>query len=210
MSYQHHVTRIGIVAVALSMHLLGCAGNKTHVEQSWTAPDARYVQFHRVAALFVARDGALRRSAEDKMSRELARRGVQAIPAYTILTDQDVQDFNQARQKLVAAGVDGVVAMRPVDKEQHLVVMPATFDAYWGSAWPVVWDPGYAYTETIVRMETNVYSVPDNKLVYSAVSKTVDPGNSRKLIDDVTKLVARELERRRLVAPPTSNYAGRY
>src|ERR1700737_2129614 len=118
--------RIGLVAVALSMHLLGCAGRKTHIEQSWTTPEARYVQFHRVAALFVARDGALRRSAEDKMASELAKRGVQAVPAYTILNDQDVQDFPQSRQKLLAAGIDGVVAMRPVGREQRLVVMPAT------------------------------------------------------------------------------------
>ncbi|MDB4955754.1 MAG: hypothetical protein JWO36_3323 [Myxococcales bacterium] len=209
MSYLDHarskMTRLGLVIAVVSLHaFVACGGPNTHIEQAWTAPNARFVQFHRVATLFAAPDGALRRGVEDKMAQELMKRGVQAIPAYTILSDLDVRNFQQSRDKLLAAGVDGVITMRSIDKRQKLEVVPPTFDGYWGwgGAWPGVYDPGYAYTETIVRMQTNVYSVADNQLVWSAVSKTVDPGNTRKLIDNVTKVVASELQRHRLVAPP--------
>ena len=65
---------------------------------------------------------------------------------------------------------------------------------------PGYYSPGYVYTTTIVRMETEAYSLTDDRLVWAALSKTTDPGNARKLIDDVTRTVATHLTDQGLVA----------
>lgn len=108
-------------------------------------------------------------------------------------------DLNRAKEKLRTLGADGVVVMRLVDREHQLEYIPPDFDMYWGLAWPGVYSPGYAYTETIVRMETTAYSLRDIQLVWSALSKTVDPRNARALINDVTKIVAEQLTKRGIV-----------
>ena len=77
---------------------------------------------------------------------------------------------------------------------------PPTFDGYWGMAWPGAYDPGYLSTETVVRVDTNVFSLADNKRVWSGLSKTVDPNTMRSAIDDVTKVVAKALENQQIVA----------
>ena len=44
----------------------------------------------------------LRHTAEDAMARELTSRGGQGVPAYTILSDQEVKDPEASKAKLQA------------------------------------------------------------------------------------------------------------
>jgi hypothetical protein len=187
--------------IALFALVLGaCAGPRTDIELAWTAPSARSEKLHRVVTLFVSRDVALRRPAEEKMASQLAIRGVQATPAYQLLTRGDLSSLQAAKDKLRAQGYDGVVTMRIVDREQKLNYVPPSFDAYWtwaspyfywpGYYMPDYYSPGYIYTTTVVRMETEVYSLSDDRLLWAALSRTTDPGNARELISDVTKTMA--------------------
>lgn len=208
---RNRITRLGGWWLALvGLALAACAGPHTSVELAWTAPNAESAQLHRVVTLFVSRDVALRRPAEDEMARQLAERGVEARPAYQLLSRDDLSNLNNAKSKLRAMGYDGVVTMRIVGEEQTLNYVPPSFDAYWTWAspyffWPGYYapgyySPGYVYTTTIVRMETEAYSLTDDRLVWAALSKTTDPGNARQLIDDVTKTVATRLTDQGLVA----------
>lgn len=205
------ITRIGGLRLALvGLVLAACAGPQTSVELAWTAPNAQDMPLHRVVTLFVSRDVALRRPAEDEMARQLAMRGVEATPAYQLLTRDDLSTLNAAKAKLRAQGYDGIVTMRIVGREQTLNYVPQSFDAYWTWAspyfgWPGYYAPGYyapgyVYTTTIVRMETEAYSLSDDSLVWAALSKTTDPNNARELIHDVTKTVATRLTEQGLAA----------
>jgi hypothetical protein len=199
-----------VLWLALFALALGaCAGPSTNIELAWTAPDARSERLHRVVTLFVSRDVALRRPAEDKMASQLAAKGVQATPAYQLLTRGDLSSLQAAKDKLSAQGYDGAVTMRIVDREQKLNYVPPSFDAFWtwaspyfywpGYYMPGYYSPGYVYTTTIVRMETDVYSLADNRLLWAALSKTIDPGNLRELINDVTHTMATRLTQQDLV-----------
>src|SRR5215468_2229596 len=98
---RNRITRLGVLRLALvGLALAACAGPHTSVELAWTAPNAESAQLHRVVTLFVSRDVALRRPAEDEMARQLAERGVEATPAYAVLTRDDLSSLNAARSKL--------------------------------------------------------------------------------------------------------------
>src|SRR5262249_24054826 len=130
-------TRIGGLRLALiGLALAACAGPRTSVEIAWTAPNAPEMPLHRVVTLFVSRDVALRRPAEDEMARQLEMRGVEATPAYQLLSRDDLSTLNAAKAKLRAQGYDGVVTMRMVGSEQTLNYVPQSFDAYWTWASP--------------------------------------------------------------------------
>jgi len=188
-----------LLSIAVALGFAACAGSTT-IEQSWKAPNLAPSNLRNVVTVYISRDGTMRRRVEDSMTQRLAHMGVRAVPAYSILSDDDLKDRDRAKAKLVAGGYDGVVALRLVGKETRLVATPPTFDGYWGTAWPGAYDPGYLSTETVVRVETNVFSLADNKLVWSGLSKTVDPNTMRSTIDDVTKVVAKALENQQIVA----------
>jgi hypothetical protein len=184
-----------VLGIAIASGFVACGGSTT-IEESWREPTQAPSNLRNVVTVYSSRDATTRRAVEDSMARRLAGIGVRAVPAYSVLSDDDLVDRDRVKAKLLAGGYDGVVALRLVGKDTKLVATPATFNGYWGAAWP----GSYVDTETIVRVETNVFSLADNKLVWSALSKTVDPTTLHSTIDDVTKVVAKALENQRIVA----------
>lgn len=189
--------RILILIFCASASLLVAAcGSSTTMEQTWRAPQPE-ANLHNVVTAYISRDGAMRRSAEDSMAARLNSRGIHAVPAYAVLTDMDLQDRAAARSKLISQGFDGVVAIQLIGAHTEVQVEP-TFVGYWGGAW--AYDNAYLTTQTVVRVETNVYSLRDDRLVWSGVSRTIDPSSTSSAIASVTKKVAKHLEHQGIVA----------
>src|SRR6185436_425426 len=108
--------------------LLAAACASTSIEQQWRAPQV--TQLHRVATVMHSRDITVRRAAEDDMAQQLRTRGVDAVPGYRILSDQDYHDREAAKARLRAAGFDGVIVMRLAGKDTRLQYVPGNFGAY--------------------------------------------------------------------------------
>jgi hypothetical protein len=85
--------------------------------------------------------------------------------------------------------------MRFVDREQKLDV-----DMYYGGYWGTAWDT--VIPETIVRIEINAYALEGDRLVWSGLSKSVDPQNTSDLIDQVTGVVGKALAAQEVFARP--------
>jgi hypothetical protein len=185
-----------VMALMMVVAAIAC-GSSTSIENSWKAPSASRPQLHRVVTVMLWKDVGVRRSTEDQLAARLQRAGVEAVPGYRVLSESDANDPQMARQRLQAQGFDGILVMRFVSRENQLNYTPPVYTDYWGGAWYP--DGGYAYTTTIVRLETAAYSTSDGQLVYSALSKTTDPSNISALIDSATARVAKALEKEQIV-----------
>lgn len=191
--------RVGLaIGIAVGLGAAACGGSTT-MEQTWKAPNLVPNNLHNVVTVYINRDGSMRRTVEDSMAQKLAAEGVRATPGYSVLTNDDLKDRDRVKAKLLAQGYDGVVSLRLVSKETQVEAMPATWDGYWGPAWGGAYDPGYLSTETIVRVETSVYQLSNGKLVWSGLSKTVDPNSMQSTIHDVTQVVAKALQKDQIV-----------
>jgi hypothetical protein len=164
---------------------VACASTSTTIEQSWRAGKVQQVRPRNVVTLYNSPDGAIRRTLEDKMAYKLRRNGVAATPSYAVLRTADMTKRDEVRDELLAQGFDGIVATRQISDTGE----------YGGAAWPMHTDTNYVYDRNVVRLETAVYLLDDGRLVWSALSRTVDPVGASAVIDEVTTLVARELTR---------------
>ena len=125
MSSNRTLTRSLIAVVALST--FACA--TTTFQSTWRSPDARPLKLSgkKVVGVFVSKNQTLRHRAEDAMAREISARGAQGVPAYTILTDEEVKDRDAAKAKLEQLGFSGAVVMRIVGTQTQY-----TYEsAYW-------------------------------------------------------------------------------
>jgi hypothetical protein len=63
--------------------------------------------------------------------------------------------------------------------------------------YPVVYSPDYLSQDTKVRVETNVYATttPDGELVWTGVSDTFNPSSADKVIEGLSKLLVKELQK---------------
>ncbi|HEX5132472.1 MAG TPA: hypothetical protein VFX92_08295 [Candidatus Krumholzibacteria bacterium] len=176
-------------------------GTPTSFVSTWRAPDAKPLQFTKVLVVAFVPEESMRRSAEDRMVENITR--VEAIPSYRILSKEDMKDSEKSKATVEKLGVDGVVTMRFLGSQEKLEYVPGTttygptyyqpFWGYYGYATPMMYDPGYYTTTNLVRMETNIYSLAQEELLWSGHSETSDPTSLDDLIDSVAHATAKEL-----------------
>lgn len=198
--------RFVCVLIVSLVGLAGCAS--TSFVSTWQEPLDGPIEFQgkRVAAVILSPDESTRRAAENSLSRELSRRGAQGVPSYTLLrTEDDVKDQDAAKRILEEANIQGAVVMRvtSTDKEMNYNQGSAWYGApyygsfygYWGWGWPTVYSPGYLTTDTILYVETLIYSVADNKLLWAGQSKTTNPSDIDKFIRELSSAAANEMRK---------------
>jgi hypothetical protein len=181
---------LGIVALAAS-----CAS--TDMTSTWTDPAAKGAALSKIAVICLTQDPGLRRMAEDTAAAQMT--DAQAIPSYQLLNDDDLKDREMVKTKLRIAGVNGVLIMRMAGVSERLAPTSyGTFDAYYDYAGTAIYAPGYT-TETIVKVVSNLYSLEQNKLIWSGVSQTFDPASAKEFMTSVSKAVAKSLQKDRLI-----------
>jgi hypothetical protein len=190
------------VALVLASILSGCSS--TRYEATWSDPSASPVTLsgQKVAAFYFGGTETTRRAAEDVLARELSARGAQGIPGYTLLPGQEPADPLAARQRLQQAGVEGAVTMRVVGREKETTYVPPTFGGYWGGLWPGIYEPGYTQTDTLVSVETRVYSLVQDKLLWSGKSVTTNPTKVDSFVKELSAQAANEMQKSGLLKKP--------
>lgn len=191
---------------------LGCATSQ--IETSWVEPSAtpRSFQMHRVLAVALVHDGAIRRSGEDAIAAALSstppgQAGRLSVePSYRLLEDRELLDVGAAREKVEAAGYDGAVLVRFVSAEPSLRGHPTSYHGgFWGDyGYGVVSGSDHVRIDTIVRLEVSIYSLAEDKLLWSGVSRTANPRGIDALIRDVADAVRDDLVDRGLLPPPAA------
>jgi hypothetical protein len=191
--------------------LYACA--TTTFVSTWKAPDAQQVSpmGKTIAAVFVSRDESKRRVGEDALAADLTARGAHGIAAYTLLPNDQRGNVEAARERLKTAGADGVVVMRVIGKDQRVTYTPGyastfpvyynQFGPYWSYGWRTVYEPGYLQTDTVVSVETLVYSLKQDKLLWAGTSHTTNPANVDTLVNEVADAAAKEMSKQGLLAP---------
>lgn len=209
------VARFAIVLTGC-VTLFACASSP--FVSSWKAPDATPLELRgsKVAAVVMMKNQASRRAAEDALAREITARGAQGVPMYTILPDSQPQSEAAARAALEQAGVAGAVVMRPVGVEKEVSSTPVSYagpmyagyyGGYYGHGWGASYGTmgGEIRTDTIVVVETLIYSLKQNKLVWGGQSRTTNPKNVDQLVKKLAAAAATELEKQGLItAAPAS------
>ena len=196
-----HAVLVVLVAAGLS----ACA--TTTFDSSWKAPDAQpmgSLAGQKVVAVAVTKNQATRRSAEDALVSVLNARGAQGIPSYSILGDDT--DEAKAKAAIEKSGAAAVVVMRPVAKEKEISSTPSSmymgpmYGGYWGGYYGYGWGGAYMptteiRTNTIVTVETLVYSLEQNKLIWAGESKTTNPSQVDAFIKELAAAAAKEMKK---------------
>jgi hypothetical protein len=204
---------MGSLRLGLNLTMVLCLGGcaTSRIENAWVEPSATAQSFALNKVLVIARasDGALRRGTEDAMDRSLSSgpRGqsgqLVVHPSYTLLDDRELTDAAAARKKVEAAGYDGAVLIRFVSSHQEVTVSPPSYaGGFWGyygyGGGAMMYDPGTVRTDTILKLQVNIYSLAEGKLLWSGVTRTLNPSKIEKLVGDVSEAVRKDLSERGL------------
>jgi hypothetical protein len=195
--------------VGAALWLAACLGAcaTSSLERSSAEPGAtpQSFAFSKVLVIAMARDDSVRRSAERALDRVLSEgpRGragtLVAVPSYEVLTATDLGDIRATKPKLKAAGFDGVVLLAYSSTEHWVNAQPAGFWYDYGySGGSMMYDPGAASIQSILRVHVRIYSLREDRLLWSGTSRSEAPSRIEDLVVDVAAAVAKDLERRGL------------
>jgi hypothetical protein len=195
---------IRVLCCYVALTLTACASSS--FVSTWKAPDAQAVDptGKKVAAVYMSSNESSRRAAEDVLARKLTEHGAQGVPSYTLLDSSVVTDVERTKKQLAEAGVDGVVIMRVLgEKERTRVTYQGApwgyapyyrhFESYWGFGWGAPYSPTEVTTTTELSVETLVYSLIRDELLWAGTTRTTDPGKIARLVDETADAAAKEM-----------------
>jgi hypothetical protein len=112
---------IAAIFAIVAVLLIGCATNQLVAHQANPAHVGKPPK--KVMVYAIAYDATLRRVFEDRMVERLGGRGIQGVPAYTIITSDSPADEAQLRAAVAKSGADAVMISRPGAEEQSSTVV---------------------------------------------------------------------------------------
>lgn len=185
----------GILAIA------SCSSTK--ITSTWREPNKEISlnKLNKVLVVALFQNETSRRKAEDQMVSYFYGKGV---ASYDYL-DKNISTKNEnvIREKIKNDGFDGAVTMRllDVDKEEvysrgNISMYPSyyrNFSGYYFRNWGYFSDPGYYSTTKTYTVETNVFSIKEDKIIWSGITKTTDPRGVEKMTDEIGKVVFNEM-----------------
>ncbi len=198
------------------MGLVSCASS-TKLYERWHDGEYAGPKLQKVLVLGIFKDDIQRRSFEAAFANEVDGTGKRAVAGYTLMPD--AEDFDN-KEEIIAAvnkiGADSVLitSFKGVIEKQREV--PARVDyvprmgrsygrygygygGYYGSTYETVYRPGYTTTDTIVQLETRVYAVKTEKLVWAGKTKSVNASSGEKIIKDLANLVVADMKKNGLI-----------
>ena len=194
---------VALAAAVLTATAIASAANPKFTSV-WKSPDAYQVNFagKKLAALVISGDESLRISGEEALVRELTARGFQAVASYRIIPAPVLKNTDEAKGWYEKSNVEGVIALRPVKKEARTAYNPGTWVSpyygtmwgYYGYGWGSVYIPGSVDRNEVIIVESTIFSVPKNQLLWGAVSETKDPKTLQKFIGDLVKASVEQLQ----------------
>lgn len=181
--------------------LISCSS--TLVTTQWQDPTTTQIRFTKVLALCIAKDDYLRQAAENELCRRMSR--VACKPASYAIPSSMIAKPEEAKALTLKEGFDGAVVVRVLDAHEQVTYVPPTYGptfwGYYGYAWPTAISPGYYRSDQVVIVETAIFSLARDQLLWLGTTKALNPKSLPDLVDEVAESVRGELIRRDLIPP---------
>jgi hypothetical protein len=187
----------------LSLTGLMACGPSTEIVKSWHEPGSVVSASgnQKILALGLVKDESSRRIVEDNIVKRLNGKGV---ASYTIITAEMVKGANESalEQQLAQGGFTHILMVRLADIEKETSYVPGTttgyyggYGRYYGYGAGMYSTPGYYQEDKNYFVETAVYSISPNKLLWTGTTKTVNPSKMDKTITEIADVVSEQMKK---------------
>jgi hypothetical protein len=193
-----------------------CGSTYSSMTHSWVDPTHGKTPIKKVLVIGLAQNPSMRRLFETQMLGIFQKSGVEAVPSFDLLPNLGTEGDEAAVRDLVRAaviksGADAVTVTRLVSAEtserwvegsSYVVPEPyyGGFYHYYYNSYSVVNTPGYLVEDKTYVVETNLYDVTTEKLVWTGISETLNPESSAKGLDSLGRVIVSTLRKEGLIA----------
>ena len=194
----------GIFIVTLA--LIGCSASNPIVSE-WRNPAYGGVSFRRIMVGGLGGETSVRRNFEDEFLAQFRAAGIEAIPSYQYLAEDEKVDETKLRQAAQKAGADAAIFARAINVEQKTQFSPNYYSFPWfgiygshgGATWQGPYGTPSVYRYNEYTSETTLYDVVKNEVVWTGTIKTTEPDDVKTAIKAYVKAVIKTLQEKNLL-----------
>jgi len=181
--------------------LISCSPS-TKIEKSWREPGATVSvnPQNKVLVIAMVKDETSRRVIEDELVKRLNK---SAVASYSVLPAEMLKGASEEAltQQIKTGGYTHVLLMRLADVEKETSYVQGTttgyyggYGRYYGYGAAMYSSPGYYVTDKNYFIETTIYSVNPDKLLWTATTKTVNPSKIDKAVNEIADVVTAKMK----------------
>jgi hypothetical protein len=205
--------------ILLSCIVLTSCGSNTGIVNSWRDPDTTVAkeQFKKVMVIALVKDETTRRITENRIT------STNSIfhSSYSFLNGTNLQLSKEQKLEILKnENFDGVVTMRLVSAEKETNYVPGTntslyyggmgglygggmyggmygngFGNWYGAYSPNFYSPGYYQESTYYLVETNIFSLTQNRLIWTGTTKSSDVTDLGQTVDSIMMEVINQMKK---------------
>jgi hypothetical protein len=150
---------------------------------------------------------------EAALANELSEHGLEGIPAYSVVPPSMAQDAAAAKPFIDKTGASYAVVLQVTGTDKKISSSPSMGYGMWGAPggfYGPGWG-GYGWgwgggqeirTDTLVGVQTLLYDIKADKLVWAGQSETMNPSKAESFVRELIRAVGDELQKDGLVGPP--------
>ena len=202
MFYHKHVTSLSAL-IAVLLFLAGCSS--TRVLHSWKEQTRNPDTIKNILIVGVTTNDLDRRLFEDSYAAALAEAGISARPSYTELVTERMASKDNIKSAARLMGMEYVLVTHMVKSDKRQVYRPRvtytapvgfyhSYSSYYPRVYTYVHEPGYYTTHEYVQLESNLYALDSEKLLWSAATETVDPKDIQKVAGELSKVLVKQMK----------------
>jgi len=189
--------------LALSLVLASCA--TTTITDVWK-DDAYKKKTQKIFVIMVARSPDMRNIFEGRFVAELEARGNSAVQSYKSIPFDLLPDKALVKSRIKSTEADTVLISRLVGSKTVEAYMPGKMHVLqssyygWGTYYEVVFvDYGYTDDMELSYIETNLYDIETEKLIWSAQTKTERTEGQQQLINTFINVILKKLSSDKII-----------
>ncbi|MGB6034830.1 MAG: hypothetical protein WBG42_01085, partial [Cryomorphaceae bacterium] len=119
-------------------------------------------------------------------------------PSYNYFTDQQLMDdADYCQQRMQDEGFEAIITMQLVNVEESANYVPGSYSGgYWGyhgMAYGGYYSPGYYNVDHKYVISTNVFSLTEEKLLWSGVTSTLNPTSIDQTVEEIAATVKHQM-----------------
>lgn len=195
---------VGIFIIAFT--LVGCSTTNPIISE-WRNPGYGSASFKRIMVGGLGGETSVRRNFEDEFLAQLRAAGIDALPSYRYIPEDEKVDETKLKRAAQKAGADAVIFARSVSVEQKTQMGPNYYPMPWfgiygsnvGASWQGLYGAPSVYRYNEYTSETTLYDLVKNEVVWTGTIKTTEPGDVKGAIKSYVEAVVKSLHAKSLL-----------
>ena len=194
-----------VIPLIFSMILTACASS-TQITGTWKNNDIEAPVYQNVFVAALTHNIDARKIVENELAAQLRDRGIKVTTSLELfgpITKAEAGNKSEIVRKIRENGNDAILTLSLVNTETETRFVPGnnnyyapaltynfygSFSNYYNYYYPQLYEPGYYANDKVYFLESNLYDVASEKLLWSAQSQSYSPADIESFAEEFSEV----------------------